>query len=78
MDDKITDILTQLLPGADDEVLSLLQENGRVKTYEKGDFLTRQGELETVFYVLIEGQVEVRKYSHGEYHYVYDTVGELI
>lgn len=82
MDDKITDILTQLLPSADDEVLSLLQENGQVKTYEKGSFLTRQGELETVFYVLIEGQVEVRKYSHGEYHYVDylkagDCFGEL-
>jgi len=79
---KVKEILATIFPQADAEVITLLEDNGRIQSYPKGTPLTTQDKVETVFYVLIDGQVEVRKYAHGEYHFIDylkegDCFGEL-
>lgn len=78
----IHSILEGIFPQAESETLDILAENGRLRTYAKGTVLTTQNAIEKVFYVLIEGQVEIQKYTHGNYHFVDllqpgDCFGEL-
>ncbi|MEO1286190.1 MAG: TIR domain-containing protein [Chloroflexota bacterium] len=79
---EIQDILTQIFPQATPETLATLLDNGRVKTYPKDTVLTTQNAIEKTFYVLLDGQVKIRKYTHGNYHMVDvlqrgDCFGEL-
>jgi signal transduction histidine kinase len=54
-------IIPRAFPGISPTEVQELVENSRVKSYEAGSVLCREDEVEYIFYMLLEGDVEVTK-----------------
>jgi len=59
-------LLEKVFPGISPEVLGELASIVRVRTYPPGTVLCHDGEIETVFYVVHRGRVEVTKQLEGD------------
>jgi CRP-like cAMP-binding protein len=66
MSDRILSTLAGIFPDIDPEVVQLLYDNANIKHYPENVKLCKNGEIEDVFYILIEGQVDIYRYVEGE------------
>lgn len=64
--DQALKILTTLFPEIDPEVVTLLFNLGKVRKYPEKITLCKNGEIEDLFYILLEGQADVYRFSEGE------------
>jgi signal transduction histidine kinase len=59
-------LLQRVFPGMDDTVLSDLAAMVRERTYPAGTVLCHEGQVESTFYIVKAGQVEVTKHLEGD------------
>src|SRR5215207_981581 len=55
-------LLHRTFPGLSDQQIGELLEHARQASYPPGTVLCREGNYETIFYVIVEGQVEINKW----------------
>jgi len=85
---RIAELITRLrevylFNSLSDQELALIAQRGRLKRYERGELIVREGNTDRIFYVILKGQVRV--WSRGKegrrrllnYHEVGDFFGEL-
>ncbi|MFN8530637.1 MAG: TIR domain-containing protein [Anaerolineae bacterium] len=67
-DDPALVILSHLFAATEveNETLITLRNRGKIVEYEDGTMLCSEGEVEEIFYVLLEGQVEIYRTQEGE------------
>lgn len=58
--------LSEIFPDIDPAAVRSLLECGEIKQYPEKVRLCQNGEIEDVFYVLMEGQVDIYRYVEGE------------
>lgn len=58
--------LLEIFPDIDPSVVQSLLDCGEIKRYPEKVRLCQNGEIEDVFYVLLEGQVDIYRYVEGE------------
>jgi len=67
---QIEKILFELFPEVDPEGIKSLQESAKLQRYPEKTILCKNGEMEETFYILLEGQADVYRYSEGESYLV--------
>lgn len=59
-------ILFRLFPEIDPGIVQLLYDSATLRKYPAKTVLCKNGEIEDSFYILLDGQVDVYRYSQGE------------
>jgi len=68
--DQIEKTLIDLFPDVEPEGITLLLKSARLRRYPEKTLLCKNGEMEETFFILLEGQVDVYRYSAGESYLV--------
>lgn len=63
---KAEDALRQIFPGLKTEAMNALLQNATMQEHPAGTHLTRQGQVEHAFYVLLSGKAEVLRTQDGK------------